>query len=411
MGRINSFLKDTSGNVTIFFIAACVAILGAVGLAMDTSVLNSEKAKLQAAADAGVLAGASIAMVQTDSERQETVLRAYESNNPDVNLMALDGYPIIDFDDVDGEVTIITRSAPKLVLMGMFTGKRTKTVEVRSSAAYSVGDQRPLAIALVLDVSGSMGWNTSDGRVKIDVLKDATHQLIDTIETATLLPNGQRIDVKSGMTTYNSSIVTSTALQPGFAHLEPMIDAMRAGGGTSSTAALDAGLDLLLNNPDRVAGETRDYLIFMTDGDNNRAEDDPLSEDICIKARENEITVYSVAFAAPSRGKNMLLRCASTETDPAQEANRSDVARDWRRWRRNSENNNGSRWSRRHRYRRIDRNASQCSRNIEGILGLLKKCEEEKEGYYYDASNAVDFEEAFKEISDSISEQAVKLNY
>ena len=54
------------------------------------------------------------------------------------------------------------------------------------------------------------------------------------------------------------------------------------------------------------------FIVFMTDGDNNYNSADSSTKLLCDKAKGEGIEVYTVAFAAPTRGKQLLAYCAST---------------------------------------------------------------------------------------------------
>ena len=83
----------------------------------------------------------------------------------------------------------------------------------------------------------------------------------------------------------------------------------------------------------------------MTDGDNNRPEWDVSSQQVCDRMKADNIEVFTVAFAAPSKGRALLEYCAS----------------------------------------------------------------EDKDDYFFDASNAAAFKEAFREIGKEIVERSVRI--
>lgn len=49
----------------------------------------------------------------------------------------------------------------------------------------------------------------------------------------------------------------------------------------------------------------------MTDGDNNYTSADTSTKKLCDEAKADGLTIYTIAFAAPSRGQQLLSYCAS----------------------------------------------------------------------------------------------------
>jgi hypothetical protein len=56
------------------------------------------------------------------------------------------------------------------------------------------------------------------------------------------------------------------------------------------------------------------FIVFMTDGDNTTKAADTETKDTCDTARKNGVVVYTVAFLAPSKGKNLLKSCATSDS-------------------------------------------------------------------------------------------------
>jgi Flp pilus assembly protein TadG len=64
IGRIVRFRRDTAGNIALSFAIALLPILGCVGAAIDYTIMNKQRTRIQAALDEAILAG-SIAGKQT----------------------------------------------------------------------------------------------------------------------------------------------------------------------------------------------------------------------------------------------------------------------------------------------------------------------------------------------------------
>src|ERR1700676_4661868 len=64
IGRARRFRRDTTGNIAVSFAIALLPILGFVGAAIDYTIMNKQRTRIQAALDEAILAG-SIAGKQT----------------------------------------------------------------------------------------------------------------------------------------------------------------------------------------------------------------------------------------------------------------------------------------------------------------------------------------------------------
>ncbi|CAN7162693.1 pilus assembly protein [Phyllobacterium sp. LjRoot231] len=80
MKKFTKFLKDSSGATAVTFGLLLVPLMGMTGLAVDYSVASNERSKLQNAADAAALAGASI-FTGPNSAAAEALARAYLKAN------------------------------------------------------------------------------------------------------------------------------------------------------------------------------------------------------------------------------------------------------------------------------------------------------------------------------------------
>jgi Flp pilus assembly protein TadG len=79
-GRGGQFRRDQRGNIAITFAVTLVPILAAVGGAVDYSIANSQRAKIQAALDSAILAGAIAGKQSLDAgSGQSTAIAAANS--------------------------------------------------------------------------------------------------------------------------------------------------------------------------------------------------------------------------------------------------------------------------------------------------------------------------------------------
>ena len=96
------------------------------------------------------------------------------------------------------------------------------------------------------------------------------------------------------------------------------VNALPASGGTDSTEAFSWAYDNVSDMKEvnqhkaKNGQEPQRYIVFMTDGDNNYSSADSSTRILCDQAKGAGVQVYTVAFAAPKRGKELLSYCASS---------------------------------------------------------------------------------------------------
>jgi Flp pilus assembly protein TadG len=387
---LSVFRKSEDGNVAIMF-AAVVVLLGlGLAVAVDGNKMVSVKSKAVSIADSAALAGA--AASETDFDNRLAIVQAYiEANTFKLGADVLKGEPIITFDDENEIVTVEIPTTVNLAFGG-FVGSKTKPVSAVSTATYLKNNIDPVSIAFALDVSGSMDDTTSNGQRKIDVLKTATRSLFDAIESGTDQPQKLQDVLRSGMSAYNTDLVDTQEMQYGWNHLENSVQQLVADGGTNSTPALENSHTLLLNDRAfRNANEAgfeidrlQEYVIFMTDGDNNQPEFDEDSYQLCLDMRADGIEIYSVAFEAPAKGELLLVDCASPNVEEQVLAANPNLRTDT--CMNNGANGNGLA-------------LGHCGAEDKGVKGQ----------HFFDAANATEFEAAFKLIGTKIVKSNVRL--
>jgi hypothetical protein len=198
-----SFTQDECGGITIFVLVLSVLMLVAGGMAVDFQRQELARADLQGALDRGILAATSTNQLYESSgtltvdEQAMLVISDY---------MASRNYKPASF-NLDAAVTetnggrLIVASAGERVdtLFLRMMGINTFNVVVSSSAMQAVPK---LEITLVLDISGSMGWDsTSTSGTKLAQLQIAAKQFIDTVLNAdndaqtliTIVPFSQQV--------------------------------------------------------------------------------------------------------------------------------------------------------------------------------------------------------------------------
>lgn len=370
----NSLVQDRGGNFAMMTALLLPISIGAAGVAIDLAGAMQTKTNLQNLMDAAALAAAS-EMSQKSLSNEAGIAVANKfilgHSQAAINDIAGSGATeaeleqlkkdmiagsnvstkkiVSDQGDVSYSVTINGSYSAKLSPLMSILGMKTIALNTTSTAEASTESKNALSMYLVLDRSGSMAWDTDTVNaaqpkktvsyecgywsgykytyktcqreetnyiVKIDALKTAATSLLATISKAD--PNKKYARV--GAVSYNYAMDSAQSLQWGTAKAQSYTDALIADGGTSSTKAFEKALTSLKDASEDAAHKTMNgkvpskFIVFMTDGDNNYTYDDTNTLTQCAAARTEKIEVYTVAFMAPSRGQDLLKKCATSET-------------------------------------------------------------------------------------------------
>lgn len=302
---LKRFLRDESGNMALTFAISAVAVIGAMGAAMDFSTRSSAKLHSQGIADQIALAAAiyvkdndfapdSLELGYTEGTHSAASL-GFEykgwvdggAENVDVNIV---------YDDTNKEA-VVTVSGATIPTFMQVLGKHDLSFSATSTVSYlEVDEAQPASIVMVMDNSGSMRWDdkllNADGTrpansvPRIDRLKTAVTnfrtRLQDRIGNQTTA-EGIRV-LRTGLIPYNDQIITSLSANTdriywGFDGINSsQVNSMVAQGGTNSNPPMHLAKQLLDQEDDKHRDEAdrtnTDYreplkfVIFMTDGQN-----------------------------------------------------------------------------------------------------------------------------------------------
>lgn len=402
------YCRNTQGNFGILFSVVIGVLALGVAVAIEVSQMHGQRAALQDMADSAALSGAYIAKTDVQG-REQTVRENIKFHQAYVPDLGLSTNAVVNFDDDNEEVSVTIPRSYESFFSGLI-GKKNIKVSATTTVSYRSEAVDPVSIAFALDVSGSMGDFTNTGAVKLAVLKQSTKLLFDELEEASEKPELLQTSLRTGMTAYNTSVVATENFHWGWSHLESSVDALIANGGTNSTPALQGAYDQLKydrsfrtsNDPKFQMSKLREYVIFMTDGDNNQPVWDTDSQAICETMRADGIEVYSIAFTAPEKGQLLLLDCASWNSgvEPTDKSEYEDNPND------NEDDNYDI---------EIDANGKKKKKCKAASLtangrakGRCKK-EEEKSDFFFDAENAEAFKSAFARIGKEIAQNTIRI--
>jgi Flp pilus assembly protein TadG len=321
--KFGRLIRDTKGNFAMIGAVAIPMVIAAASFGVDTTNAFSMKSHLQDAADAAALATSSEAvkdenMTEAKAKafaldfvngqlKQYTPLFAELTVKPEITVT-----PVKDANRTVWKVSVKLTGSQSTTPMARFLGKDKISVNVRGSSESARGNQGALSMALVLDQSGSMGWYLN-GVQKIKVLKEAVDGLIDQFDDVD--PKSEYVRI--GAVTYSNKKNANSSPTWKRKSTRAFVNSLRASGGTNSTEAFEWGVDTIGDEAELKAhkdmnGQTpKRFIVFMTDGANNYASSDYDTLKLCAQAKAEGIEVFSVAFAAPAQGQNLLMKCAT----------------------------------------------------------------------------------------------------
>lgn len=358
MQKIAKLLRNTDGNFAMMASILVPVVFIAGSLALDTTNALSMKTSLQNAADSAALATTSqlAENIITEAEAIAYATKFFNGQIAD-DANAFDGFaatPTITLTKSGSgaktawKVEVTVAGSQNLSGMARFMGKDTIDVAISATSESARDGSNPLSMMLVLDRSGSMKW--ASGRTttttvpkycgwgwwqyecgtktvvtdveKIEVLKEAVSLLTAHIQDSDPTSEYARM----GAVAYNSHTDNSDKLPITWtkSKVTDFANALDAEGGTNSEWAMKWGYHEVTSPSEVNAHFSKNgskspskFIVFMTDGENSTGSSsqndyaDKQTLVYCSKAKDEKVTIFSVAFQAPQRGKDLLSSCAS----------------------------------------------------------------------------------------------------
>ena len=323
MTKFHELIRGKDGNFAMMAAVLVPLALMAGSFVLDTTNTLSMKARLQNAVDSAALATATRLYKETDLSVADAKAFAADflKGQVEEDASAFDEFsitptvtitPVYQNGGTVWNVSISVTGTQATTPMARLMGRETMSVSVAGkSVSGSESSKGSVSMALVLDQSGSMDWNL-DGQKKINVLKTAVFGLIDQFKKAD--PKGDYI--RLGAASYNSSMTGKQRMTWKINRVHNFTGQLNANGGTDSTDAFNWGYTNVMSATEltehkaKTGQEPERVIVFMTDGDNNYSSADTSTKILCDKAKADGATVYTIAFAAPDGGKQLLSYCA-----------------------------------------------------------------------------------------------------
>lgn len=380
---LSRLLADKNGNFGMFTALLLPAGIFFTGVVMDTITAMELKHNMQSTADAAALAGASAMISKSktytiaSAEAEAKTLMVGQlaqslANSGDKALKkTLSDNSSVTISNPETGVFTATAKASFKMPVNAFTrliAGNSLTLSVSSSTTATKESKAGLSMYLVLDRSGSMSFVTEEIKSKtvacqnlnagnwayryepswswyhvpatrpcylrkIEALQNATTALFQSFNQAD--PSKER--VRTGAVAYSDVTYTQTNMAWGTAAAASYVAAFPylVEGGTDSKGAMKIALDALKksNTTEKAEHDNKRnthfnrYIVLMTDGEMTGASStwnstlDQETRNYCRDAKADGIIVFSVAFMAPDKGKELLSYCASSASHYYQTAN------------------------------------------------------------------------------------------
>jgi len=176
------FQKDEEGSIIIFslFMLAMMLMIG--GLAVDVMRAEYQRTEIQYTADRCALSAASLSQQIPAAEVVADCFQKADLGwlNPTVIVDETQNNKRVLIHLPDPKIKTIFLAVDWSKVFNIGSGGNVEYLATPASAAAVDGVQQ-VEISLVLDVSGSMDWNSASGRKKIDDLKIAAKEFVDAL--------------------------------------------------------------------------------------------------------------------------------------------------------------------------------------------------------------------------------------
>lgn len=293
------FQKNEDGNIAMTFALSSVMAIGVMGAAMDYTVLSNAEARSQAIADQTALAAA--IFVKNNDRPPETFAEGFTAGSHTAHSLGydfkgwVDGGPgnvdiNVTYDDNAKEARVSVRGQTVSSFIQIL-GKSRLDFSSESVVSYlDIDEKHPASIALVLDNSGSMGWDdrfanpngTSPigASTRIEGLEFSVKKFNSDLSDRLGVEDEDGLrTIRMGMLPYSSNIVTDNRVEMDFGYIKDQeVEDMFPSGNTNSNppmAQAKGWMDVENDKhrdeavrADEAYREPLKFIIFMSDGQN-----------------------------------------------------------------------------------------------------------------------------------------------
>lgn len=174
------FRRDETGVIAIMFALTLTLTVSVAGAAIDFANATTARSQTGQALDAAVLGGGRALQLGENDESAISV--AYEYYNQNKSARLTSDNLTINVENNSTEVVATTIAKVKTAFLGVIGIHELEfTVNARALLSAGANSGSHVEISLMLDTTGSMGWNSSSGGKKMSHLKLAAKDLIDIV--------------------------------------------------------------------------------------------------------------------------------------------------------------------------------------------------------------------------------------
>lgn len=188
--KLEAFKKNENGNFALMSAFMILPMTLAAGIAVDYTTALKNRTELQNALDQAALA----AGVEDNLDIEDRELIATNMFEAATESLSVEATPVF---TIDNQTITATLSAESPTVFGGLYGQSSIGISVGTEIKYAV--ESAAEVAMVLDYSGSMGWNN-----KWSTMRDAAKDLIDILGE-----DGERDDIKFALAPFSRLMHTS----------------------------------------------------------------------------------------------------------------------------------------------------------------------------------------------------------
>lgn len=341
---ISRYLKDERGSISFIGAASLITLVVAAGISADLGKSIVVRDKLQHSIDLAALA-ASVHSKNLDAIDTAMIGRRYFRMNVPMTFMGSRTSTL----NLDAEF-LPSLENPEQVQFSMDAEIRTNFIQLNNSNAtrprvaveveVELSDKAivPADISLVLDFSGSMLWtdcatfnrnNESctgnpnfDGKSRMQQLHYIYNTFLDSI-----FSDEKTEDYRISVAAYSRYLKGDTLFTSNKNELQRFFIQTHKGGGTDGSVGVRKSLEHF--NTTTRNDDTPKIMFILTDGVNNRVDDDRQMISACSKGKRDDILIYTVAFGPDvfrhPRVRQVMDECASSAEKSFRAKNAADL--------------------------------------------------------------------------------------
>lgn len=184
-GPLRAFRKDEDGGIIIFSLYIFVLMLMIAGLAVDLMRVETVRTRLQGTLDRAVLAAADLDQTLPAKDVVEDYFEkaGVADYLNDVQVSEGLNYRTVSA-DASATIGMMFSNIPAAFdARGEYYGRKLGEMPPITIPASSTAEERvaKVEISLVVDISGSMAWNSTSGNTKIFELRQAAKDFVTTV--------------------------------------------------------------------------------------------------------------------------------------------------------------------------------------------------------------------------------------